>query len=155
MFPFYIGSFSGTNINNNHSLHSVFQVSHISLCICKFSPHHNSIVFVSVKVTTHSILNVFQNQSNWKVNFCSTFQSFENIVHFFIEQTHVQGWHGKVEDPVSTILLFSSCPKLFARFQFFSQTSIVKSSHYILRMKIARCETHLCSMLSVLCWRRA
>ena len=106
-------------------LHSIFQVKHIRLCTHKFRLLHNSFVLVSEKVSVHSILNVFQNEFKNKVNFCSTFQFFEHIIQFIVEQRLVKGSHGKVEDAVSSILHFSICQKVFARFQFFSQTLIV------------------------------
>ena len=148
-FPLCIGSFSGTNINNIHFLISVFQVSHISLCTQKFRSFHSTIVLMSVKVSTHSILKSFQNESKCKVNFCSTFQFFEYIIQFIVEQRNVEGWHGKVEDSVSSILHFSVRQKVFARFQFFSQTLIVKISHYLFHVNIALSESKLCYMLSV------
>ena len=149
IFPLCIGSFSSTKMNNIQFLHSVFQVSHISLCTHKFSSFHNSIVLVSVKVSTQSILNIFQNESKHKINFCSTFQFFEYIIQFIVDQRHVEGWHGKVENSVSSILPFSICQKVFARFQFLSQTLIVNFSHYVLHINIARSESNLCSMLSI------
>ena len=46
---------------------------------------------MNVKEYTHSILNVFQNESKCKVNFFSTFQFFEYIIHLIFEQTHIEG----------------------------------------------------------------
>ena len=127
----------------------MFQVSHVSLFTHKFRPLHKSIVFVGVKVSTHAILNVFQNESKCKGNFRSTFQFFEYKIQFIVEQSIVEGWYGKVEDSVSSILHFSVCQKVFARFQFYSQTLIANISHFILYTIIARFESNLCSMLIV------
>ena len=95
----------------------MFQVSHISWCTHKFRSFHNSIVLVSIKVSTHSILNVFQNEAKCKAKFCNTFQVFEYLIQFIVQQRHVEVRHGKFEDSLSSILhYFSICQKVFARF---------------------------------------
>ena len=138
-----------TNTHNIHFLHTAFQVSHISWCAQKFRSFHNSIVLVCVKVSTYSILKIFQNESKCKVNICSIFRFLGYIIQFIVKKRHVLGWPGKVDDSVYSILHLSISQKVFARFQFFSQTLIVHISHYILLNKIAFSESHVWSMLSV------
>ena len=149
LYSMLIASNFSKSVSHIQFLHSVFQMSHISLYTHKFRSLHNSIIFVSVKVSTHSILKIFQNDSKCKVNFCSTFQFLEYIIQLIVERRHVEGSHGKVEDSVSSVIHFSICQIVFARFQFFPQNLIVNISYFILHISSARFESHLGSMLSV------
>ena len=147
--PFCIGSLSCTKINKIQFLYFLFEVDNIVWCTHKFRFLHNSIVLVSLKVSAHSILNIFKNEPKCNVNFCSTFQLFEYIIQFIVQQRNVERWHAKFEDSLSSILPFSIWQKVFARFQFFSQNLIVNIPHYVIHINIAGSESSLCSMLSV------
>ena len=133
--PFAVCFFLCSRINNVHFLQCFYQADHIILSTFKFRRLHNCIVFVSIKVSTRSIINVFKYKSDCNVDFGYTFQLVEHVIQFHVEEYLVIGWLGKLKHTVSFFLQAESQRGNDARIRStFSWASSVPSS----RVSISR-----------------
>ena len=123
--PFSVRSFSCAMIKNIHFQLFFFKVGQFIFVTHKFRPPHNSIVFVCIKLSTRSTINVFQNKSECKVGFGWAFELAEHMIQFFVEQRVDEGSHGKIEKTMSIILMVRVNEEAITRIEFFFYFCII------------------------------